>query len=209
MITGISYRFFAVFLTFFLFEKAIAQGVAVNESGAAANPSAILDIGSTQKGLLIPRMSKTDRDNIAAPAKALLIYNITSARFEVNTGTAEQPLWEGIVTLESSSIQNGFWKVGGNIGTQGINVSGTQNNKSYGLITNNILRLYVDSVSGRIGINTPQPKASLHISGTDALVLPSGTTAQRPLAPVVGMIRFNNETGKLEGYTTEGWKPLQ
>jgi hypothetical protein len=209
MKSGISFRYYAIFLLIFLFEGAFSQGVAVNSSGATANPSAMLDIGSTQKGLLIPRMTTTDRDNIAAPAKALLIFNSNNTRFEVNTGTPELPVWEGIVTLESSAIQNGFWKVGGNVGAQDINLSGTQNNKSYGLITNNVLRLYVDSVSGRIGINTAQPKASLHIAGTDALVLPSGTTAQRPLAPVVGMIRFNNETGKLEGYTTEGWKPLQ
>lgn len=191
------------------FEKAFSQGVAINGSGSSAHASAILDIESTQKGLLIPRMTTFERNNISIPAKALLIFNITTSRFEVNTGTAEQPQWEGIVTLESSSLQNGFWKLGGNVGSQEINVSGTQNNKSYGIVTNNLLRLYVDSISSRIGINTSQPKASLHIAGTDAVVLPSGTTAQRPLAPVVGMIRFNNETGKLEGYTTEGWKPLQ
>ncbi len=209
MKSGITFRCYAIFLLIFLFEGAFSQGVAVNGSGAMANPSAILDIGSTQKGLLIPRLTTTDRDNIATPAKALLIFNTTNTRFEVNTGTPELPVWEGIVTLESSAVQSGFWKVGGNVGAQDINLSGTQNNKSYGLITNNVLRLYVDSVNGRIGINTAQPKASLHIAGTDALVLPSGTTAQRPLAPVVGMIRFNNETGKLEGYTTDGWKPLQ
>jgi len=202
-------RLLVVLLITFWFEKANAQGVAVNGNSATAHPSAMLDIASTNKGLLVPRMSTAERDNIASPAKALLIFNSSSNRFEVNTGTPEQPVWEGIVTLESSAMQNGFWKVGGNMGAQDINMSGTQNNKSFGLITNNVLRLYVDSVSGRIGINTAQPKASLHIAGTDALVLPSGTTAQRPLAPVVGMIRFNNETGKLEGYTTEGWKPLQ
>ena len=203
------HRFMIVFLMFFLWKNAFTQGVSVNVSGAIANPSAMLDVGSTQKGLLLPRMTTTERDNIILPAKALLIFNITSARFEVNTGTAEQPVWQGIVTLESSAVQNGLWKMGGNMGTQDINVAGTQNNKSYGIITNNVLRLYIDSVNSRVGINTSQPKASLHVAGTDALILPSGTTAQRPLAPVLGMIRFNNETGKLEGYTTEGWKPLQ
>lgn len=202
-------RLLVVFLIIFLFEKANSQGIAVNGTGATANTSAMLDVASTQKGLLIPRMNTAERNNISSPAKALLIFNFTTNRFEVNTGSADIPVWEGIVTLESTAVQNNFWKVGGNVGAMDINTSGTQNNKSYGLITNNIIRLYVDSVSGRIGINTSQPQASLHIAGTDALVLPSGTTAQRPLAPVVGMIRFNNETGKLEGYTTDGWKPLQ
>ncbi len=205
----IQLRILATILALFLFECAFAQGIAINNTGAVNNPSAILDVNSTLKGLLLPRMSTIERDNIVLPARALLIFNTSSSRFEVNTGTPEQPVWEGIVTLESAATQNNLWKIGGNVVGTDVNVSGTQNSKSYGIITNNVLRLYVDSVSGKIGINTAQPQASLHIAGTDALVLPSGTTAQRPLAPVVGMIRYNNDTGKLEGYTTQGWKPLQ
>ena len=45
------------------------QGVGVNESGAAADGSAILDVSSTTKGLLVPRMPpindvKKRRDNV-------------------------------------------------------------------------------------------------------------------------------------------------
>ncbi|MEO8146408.1 MAG: T9SS type A sorting domain-containing protein [Bacteroidia bacterium] len=41
---------------------------------ATANSSALLDVSSTTKGLLIPRMTKTQRDAIASPATGLLIY---------------------------------------------------------------------------------------------------------------------------------------
>src|SRR6266581_1986949 len=40
--------------------------------------SSLLEIKSTSKGLLIPRMTKTQRDAIAAPATGLMIYQTNS-----------------------------------------------------------------------------------------------------------------------------------
>ncbi|NCV90982.1 MAG: hypothetical protein EBW19_12555, partial [Betaproteobacteria bacterium] len=39
------------------------------------------------------------------------------------------------------------------------------------------------------------------ISATDAILLPNGTTAQRPTG-AAGYIRYNSTTGSFEGYTT-------
>lgn len=185
------------------------QSVAINPLGIAADTSAILDINSPKKGLLIPRLTTPERNAIFHPARALMIFNTTTGKFEVNTGTMLQPVWESVVTLETLQAQNQFWNNGGNAISGDIGLAGTANAKSFGLISNNTIRLFIDSVSGRIGLNTQAPKASLHIAATDALVLPSGTTGQRPAAPVVGMIRYNSETGKLEGYSADGWKSLQ
>ena len=52
----------------------IAQGVAVNETGSAAHASAMLDVSSINKGLLIPVMTYTDRNAIDDPATGLLIF---------------------------------------------------------------------------------------------------------------------------------------
>lgn len=50
--------------------------------------SSLLDITSTTKGVLIPRMTKTQRDAIASPATGLLIYQTNStAGFYYYTGT--------------------------------------------------------------------------------------------------------------------------
>ena len=38
-----------------------AQGIAINETGAAPDPSSLLDISSTTKGLLIHRMRTIER----------------------------------------------------------------------------------------------------------------------------------------------------
>ena len=57
---------------------------------------------------------------------------------------------------------------------------------------------------GNVGIGTTNPAAALHVGGTGAVIIPVGSTAERPSAPVAGMMRFNNETGKLE-YYYGGW----
>lgn len=52
----------------------IAQNVGINETGSDPDNSAILDINSQTKGLLIPRLTRTQRMGILAPANGLLIY---------------------------------------------------------------------------------------------------------------------------------------
>lgn len=52
----------------------IAQNVAINESGSAPNSSAMLDVSSTAKGMLIPRMTEVERTAISSPATGLVVY---------------------------------------------------------------------------------------------------------------------------------------
>ena len=57
-----------------------AQNVGINSSGALPDSSAGLDISSTNKGLLIPRVALTstlDVFTIPSPATSLLVYNNT------------------------------------------------------------------------------------------------------------------------------------
>ena len=46
---------------------------------------------------------------------------------------------------------------------------------------------------------------ALIINGTDYVQLPVGTTAQRPTAPAIGMMRVNSTTNALEMYTGTAW----
>ncbi|MCC6599656.1 MAG: hypothetical protein IT223_03170 [Crocinitomicaceae bacterium] len=59
-----------------------AQGVSVNTNGNAPDPSAIFDANAADKGLLIPRLTESQRNAIQSPAQSLLIYNTTSKCFE-------------------------------------------------------------------------------------------------------------------------------
>lgn len=58
-----------------LFLRGFAQtGVAINNTGAEPDNSAMLDVSSTEKGMLIPRMTETERDAIASPAEGLMVF---------------------------------------------------------------------------------------------------------------------------------------
>ncbi len=48
--------------------------VAINVDGSIANNAAMLDVSSTSKGILIPRMTKAQRDLIGSPVAGLMIY---------------------------------------------------------------------------------------------------------------------------------------
>ena len=63
------------FFNFQLFTfNSFSQGVAINTTSATANPSAMLDVSSTTKGILIPRITEAQKLQIVNPAMGLLIY---------------------------------------------------------------------------------------------------------------------------------------
>ena len=66
----------AVFMIGILFLAFSAHGqVAVNTDGSSPDASAMLDVKSTVKGFLVPRMSTSNRSAIAAPAEGLMVYD--------------------------------------------------------------------------------------------------------------------------------------
>lgn len=58
-----------------------AQNIAINTSGVAAHASAALDITSTSKGVLVPRMTSAQRQAISSPANGLLVFDTTTGSF--------------------------------------------------------------------------------------------------------------------------------
>ena len=53
---------------------AMAQGVSYNTTGAPADASAMLDVQSTSKGVLVPRMTAAQKAAIATPATGLMVF---------------------------------------------------------------------------------------------------------------------------------------
>ena len=102
--------FFNSVIAILFFSAAAAQGFSINTTGAPANGSAMLDVQSTTKGLLLPRMTKAQKNAITTPATGLLVYQVApdSVGFHYYNGT--QWLWlDPFVT--------NAWKITGNTGT--------------------------------------------------------------------------------------------
>ena len=100
----------------------------------------------------------------------------------------------------------------GLVATSNIEVGGQikATNPTLGLVTTSnaeigTANLYVDTTTGRVGIGSTQPRATLDINKTDAMILPSGTTAEEPATGITGMVRLNTTIDKLQFYNGNRW----
>lgn len=97
-----------------LLPKLGAQNVGINSDNSTPAPSAMLDVKSTDKGMLIPRMTEAQRNLIASPATGLLVYQIDGTDgFYFYNGTA----W---TSLSGGSSDN----LGNHTATTNLNMSG-------------------------------------------------------------------------------------
>jgi len=150
---------------------------------------------------------------LATPSSANLAAAVTD---ETGTGSLVFATSPTFVTPNLGTPASGV--VTNLTGTASININGTvgattTNTGSFtsltysttltggtGIVNLGSGQFYKDA-TGKVGIGTAAPAVTLAVSGTDAMLLPNGTTAQRPTG-AAGYIRYNSSTGSFEGYTT-------
>jgi trimeric autotransporter adhesin len=82
-------------LIFALNQELMPQGIAINESGIPRDASSLLDVSSTAKGILVPRMTQAQRNAIGSPATGLMIYQTDNTPgFYYNAGTPAAKVWK-------------------------------------------------------------------------------------------------------------------
>ncbi|HET9744465.1 MAG TPA: hypothetical protein VFP97_02065 [Chitinophagaceae bacterium] len=125
-----------------------AQNVAINTSGNSADASAMLDVSSSSKGFLPPRMTTIQRTGISSPAHGLMVYD-----------TDTKTYWYFSTTWKE--ISNG----GGGGGSFALPYSGVADNTAPAFsVTNTNTSFGSSAVFGRVG-STPSGVSSLGNAG--------------------------------------------
>jgi hypothetical protein len=158
--------------------------------GTVPDASAVLDLGTSNRGVLLPRLTEQARLGIASPAPGLLVFQTDGAQpgFWYNGGTAAAPDWTHLTDQDPVLP----WVQG----------SGT---------------LYPRVLASRVGIGTaaPDAAAALDITSTSkGVLLPRFGNAERTAlgsSPPVGLLFFNTDSNQLNVYAgadSGGWQAL-
>jgi hypothetical protein len=158
--------------------------------------SAILDLNSSTKGLLLPRMTLLERNNISNPAKGLMVYqtNLVSGLYIYNGNS-----WSTIGSTEAklTTADNSVWGTLGNAGLSGIeNFIGTTDENSLVFKVNNQKSGIIDFERGNLflGYRSGQISTAYNSVVLGALAMQKASTGGNNIATGFQSM-FNNESG--------------
>ncbi|MFN5422630.1 MAG: hypothetical protein ACK5AO_05135 [bacterium] len=146
--------------------------VKIGDNPRSINADAVLEIESSNKGVLLPRIALKSI-SIAAPLKnfiqGMIVYN-TTTNTELTPGlyycdgTKWIKAFNNQKEPETNSNQNQLWSLKGNNGVTSNNFLGPTNDAPLIIKTNNLERMRI-SEKGWVGIGTSAPKSALQIKG--------------------------------------------
>ncbi|MDN3723318.1 hypothetical protein QRD02_02905 [Aequorivita sp. SDUM287046] len=140
-------------LLIFLFTVSVNAQVGIGNTNPAA--SSVLDVTSTDKGMLVPRMTTTQRLAITTPANSLLVYDTNLESFFHFDDTPPPGSW---VRINSTTNQRSNYKLVKTVADFPAPLSGKitlQTNTYY-------------EINGLINLTTPIDLNNAYISGMDA-----------------------------------------
>jgi uncharacterized protein (TIGR02145 family) len=168
---------------------------------AVPDPSAALDVSSTKKGLLLPRMTSAQRTAIASPATGLLVYDTTTSSLWYHNGTAWIDTAIGGIYKGSGSLTTNTTVAAGNntlafttTASNGFSVDGTT--------------LSVDAANHAVGIGTTAPANSsiLDLTSTNkGLLLPRVANTAAITTPANGILIYDLSSNCLKVYQNGSW----
>lgn len=145
-------------LLFLFFENTFQAQVGINTT--TPNPSSILEVVGSDKGILIPRIALTgssDTITIPSPAHSLMIYNTSSANgmapgyYYWSTSAGR---WTKVLDDLTPIVMTG-WSLTGNSGmVNGVNFIGTSDNVDVIFKRNNIVSGVLNTTNTIFGVNS-------------------------------------------------------
>lgn len=128
----------------------------------------------------------TDEVVFGADVSSSIIPNIDNT-YDLGTATKRwRELFVNDITVTGLVVD-------GNIDTSEITIQG------------NTIATYNGDTNLQLGA---AGNGSIVILGTSSLILPVGTTAERPTPPEIGMMRFNTDDQRVENYNGEEWNRM-
>jgi len=97
---SLDFSFIPMAILLFFISFASFSQIAINTDGRLPDSTAILDVQSTNQGLLFPRLTTAQRDAIQNPADGLMIFNTDTKILEVFNGTT----WTNLEGKKTSRI---------------------------------------------------------------------------------------------------------
>ncbi len=164
----------SILLLFFLliYNTTLFSQVKIGDNPKLINPDAMLEIESSNKGLLLTRISLKSTTT-ASPLKnftqGMVVYNISTLN-DVTPGLyfSDGKKWikanTNVSAVEPTSNQNVIWNLKGNNDVTTGNFLGSINNAPVIIKTNNNERLRVTE-KGWVGVGTSNPNAALQVKG--------------------------------------------
>ncbi len=172
------------------------QNVGISENGNVPDPTALLDVYSKEKGVLIPRMAEADKGGIINPAEGLLIYNTDSKSFQYFNGLS----WINVTHsgIVNSNGANG--KIAKFFSPWGLSPSMLSEDPGKGIA----LRVNPAYIP-------PDPSAIFDAnSNNQGILVPRMASSSRTaiLSPAIGLLVFDTTTSSFWYFSNSGWKEV-
>ncbi len=189
-------KIFIIICISFSVIKTYSQNVGIGTT--SPNAAAQIDISSTTKGVLIPRMTEAEKNAVASPPQGLLVFNTSSNSFQYYNGAS----WinishSGIITGVNNRVPKftGFWGLGNGMMTDDGN--GVSINSS-GAAANSAAMLDISSSTKGILIPRTSSATRVTIPAVKALMVYDTTTSS---------FWFNDGLNWIEALNgNSGWK---
>ncbi|WP_050009526.1 hypothetical protein [Flavobacterium sp. B17] len=197
-----NFRILFILVLLFKFSFTLAQ-VGIGTSNP--NTSAMLEISSASKGLLIPRValtSITDVTTIPSPANGLLIWNNGLGGVSANGFYFwNNSKWNQVATTSTAAPSSGSWSTSGNnVGSYG----GANTNLSLGTSAYDDLIFKVNSATvGRLGVNNSVSFGKSSNAGQDGVSIGSSSGAAQNAAAIGDSATANGYKSLAIGFKAE------